>query len=68
MGFVTVNTARRTLRGMEATNMIRKGQVQGVEKGNVPHIERLRVVVVVGCFLKSSRVPQSVSQIFGLVT
>lgn len=35
MGFGSFNTARRTLRGMEAMNMIRKGQVQGVEKGNV---------------------------------
>ena len=35
MGFVTVNTARRTLRGYEAMNMIRKGQIQGVAKGNV---------------------------------
>jgi len=29
------NTARRTLRGFEAMNMIRKGQVQGVKKGDV---------------------------------
>jgi len=36
MGFGSFNTARRTLRGMEATNMIRKGQVQGVKKGDVP--------------------------------
>lgn len=35
MGFNSFNTARRTLRGMEAMNMIRKGQVQGVEKGDV---------------------------------
>ena len=35
MGFGSFNTARRTLRGMEAMNMIRKGQVQGVAKGNV---------------------------------
>jgi len=35
MGFGSFNSARRTLRGMEAMNMIRKGQVQGVEKGDV---------------------------------
>ena len=35
MGFGSFNTARRTLRGYEAMNMIRKGQVQGVEKGDV---------------------------------
>ncbi len=35
MGFASFNSARRTLRGMEAMNMIRKGQVQGVEKGDV---------------------------------
>jgi len=35
MGFWSFNTARRTLRGFEAMNMIRKGQVQGVEKGDV---------------------------------
>lgn len=26
--------ARRTLRGVEAMNMIRKGQVNGIEQGN----------------------------------
>jgi transposase-like protein len=35
MGFSSFNTARRTIRGYEAMNMIRKGQVQGVEKGDV---------------------------------
>jgi len=34
MGFASFNSARRTLRGMEAMNMIRKGQVQGVAKGD----------------------------------
>ena len=29
------NTARRTLRGYESMNMIRKGQINGVEKGDV---------------------------------
>ena len=35
MGFGSFNTARRTLRGYESMNMIRKGQIQGVEKGDV---------------------------------
>ncbi len=35
MGFGSFNTARRTLRGYEAMNMIRKGQVHGVEKGDI---------------------------------
>jgi transposase-like protein len=35
MGFSSFNTARRTLRGFEAMNMIRKGQVHGVKKGDV---------------------------------
>jgi transposase-like protein len=34
MGFGSFHTARRTIRGFEAMNMIRKGQVQGVDKGN----------------------------------
>lgn len=35
MGFNSFNTTRRTLRGFEAMNMIRKGQVQGIAKGDV---------------------------------
>ena len=35
LGFGSFNTARRTLKGFEAMNMIRKGQVQGVEKRDV---------------------------------
>jgi len=35
MGFHSFNTARRTLRGYETMNMLRKGQVQGVAKGAV---------------------------------
>jgi len=35
LGFGSFNTARRTLRGYEAMNMIRKRQVQGVEKGDI---------------------------------
>lgn len=35
MGFGSFNTARRTIKGYEIMNMIRKGQVLGVEKGAV---------------------------------
>lgn len=35
MGFKSFNTARRTLRGYEIMNMMRKGQIKGVEKGAV---------------------------------
>jgi IS6 family transposase len=35
MGFKTFNSAKRTLRGIEAMNMIRKGQAQGVGRGDV---------------------------------
>lgn len=35
LGFGSFNSARGTLRGMEVMNMLRKGQVQGVEKGDV---------------------------------
>jgi transposase-like protein len=34
MGFKTFNSARRTLSGIEAMNMIREGQVKGIEQGN----------------------------------
>jgi transposase, IS6 family len=35
MGFASFNTARRTLKGYETMNMIRKGQVKGVKKGDI---------------------------------
>jgi transposase-like protein len=35
MGFFSFKTAWRTLQGFEAMNMIRKGQLQGVAKGDV---------------------------------
>ncbi len=35
MGFHSFNTARRTLKGYEIMNMIRKGQIEGVEKGDI---------------------------------
>jgi len=34
MGFQSFNTARRTLSGIEAINMIRKGQVDGIDQGS----------------------------------
>ncbi|MBD2024473.1 DDE-type integrase/transposase/recombinase [Leptolyngbya sp. ST-U4] len=34
MGFKPINSAKRTLQGIEAMNMIRKGQVKGVGQGN----------------------------------
>ncbi|GHO63948.1 hypothetical protein KSC_028400 [Ktedonobacter sp. SOSP1-52] len=35
MGFFSFETAWRTLQGFEMMNMIRKGQVHGVAKGDV---------------------------------
>jgi IS6 family transposase len=35
MGFYSFETASKTLQGYEAMNMIRKGQVQGVRKGDI---------------------------------
>jgi transposase-like protein len=34
MGFQSFNTARRTLRGIEAMAMLRKGQVSGINQGD----------------------------------
>ena len=35
MGFKSFNTARRTIKGYEIMNMVRKGQIKGVKKGAV---------------------------------
>jgi transposase-like protein len=35
MGFGSFNTARRTIKGYEIMNMMRKGQIRGVAKGAV---------------------------------
>ena len=35
MGFGSFNTARRTIKGYEIMNMVRKGQIQGVAKGAI---------------------------------
>jgi transposase, IS6 family len=34
LGFQSFNTARRTIQGYKAMNMLRKGQVGGVAKGD----------------------------------
>src|SRR5437763_1617778 len=36
MGFFSFETAERTLQGYEVINLIRKGQVRGVGKGDIP--------------------------------
>jgi transposase, IS6 family len=35
MGFFSVETAGRTLQGYEVMNMLRKGQVRGLGKGDI---------------------------------
>jgi transposase-like protein len=35
LGFFSFKTARRTIGGYEITNMIRKGQVEGIGKGDI---------------------------------
>jgi hypothetical protein len=40
MGFGSFNTPRRTIKGYEIMNMMRKGQIEKVEKGAVR--ERLK--------------------------
>ena len=42
MGFGSFNTARRTLKGYEIMNMLRKGQVEKVERGAVR--ERIKFI------------------------
>ena len=50
MGFKSFNSARKTLSGIEAMNMIRKGQVKGVKQGDsmsqVEFIEALFEIAV----------------------
>ncbi|HEY9599333.1 MAG TPA: IS6 family transposase [Allocoleopsis sp.] len=45
MGLKTFNSARRILRGIEAMNMIRKGQVKGIEKGDT--ISQVRFIELI---------------------
>ena len=55
MGFHSFNTARRTLRGFEAMNMIRKGQIRGVAKGDIrAQAEYARSNFRSGCIIQSS--------------
>jgi len=42
MGFFSFETAWRTLQGFESMNMMRKGQLQGVNKGDV--VEQVALV------------------------
>ncbi len=35
LGFGSFNTARRTLKGYEIINMLRKGQIEGIKKGDI---------------------------------
>jgi transposase, IS6 family len=35
LGFFSFNTARRTIGGYETVNMIRKGQIEGIGKGDI---------------------------------
>ena len=46
MGFFSFETAWRTLQGFEVMNMIRKGQAQGVDKGDI----RAQVALVARLF------------------
>ena len=43
LGFDSFRTAQRTLRGYEAMHMIRKGQVEGIAKGDI--LAQNRVIV-----------------------
>ena len=35
LGFGTFHTAQRTIQGYEAMHMLRKGQIEGIAKGDV---------------------------------
>jgi transposase-like protein len=48
MGFKSFNSARRTLSGIEAMNMIRKGQVNGIDQGDsVSQIKFIEVLFAI---------------------
>jgi len=60
MGFGSFNTARRTIRGYEITNMMRKGQVLGVPKGAIK--ERVLFInQIFGVVAQSEPLPQRFS-------
>ncbi len=44
MGFKTFNSARRTLSGIEAMNMIRKGQVKGIDQGFTSIVSQVKFI------------------------
>lgn len=44
MGFKSFNSARQTLRGIEAMNMIRKGQVNGIEGDSVSQAKLIEAI------------------------
>ncbi|EFH83109.1 IS6 family transposase [Ktedonobacter racemifer] len=46
MGFFSVETAERTLQGYEVMNMLRKGQIRGVDKGDI----RLQITFIARLF------------------
>jgi hypothetical protein len=55
MGFGSFNTARRTIRGYEIMNMIRKGQIQGLEKEAVrERVLFMHQICRSGCIVNSS--------------
>ncbi len=43
MSFASFNSARKTIKGYEAMNMIRKGQIQDVEKGDIINLQISRL-------------------------
>ncbi len=58
MGFGSFNTARRTIRGYEITNMIRKGQILGHPLGAIK--ERILFINRIFAVIASSKLLQSV--------
>lgn len=44
MGLKSFNSARRTLRGIEAMNMLRKGQVKGVERDSGSQVRFIEAI------------------------
>jgi transposase-like protein len=44
LGFKSFNTARRILKGIEAMNMIRKGQIDGLNRSVLSEIELINKI------------------------
>lgn len=53
MGFDSFNMARRTIRGLEASNMLRKGQVKAVDKDRCTSTDRIRVSSFRSCPIRN---------------